>query len=145
MKNYFAIIDNHFFVYPSLEETFEQFKLRVEAEYCEEDVRFSQTVLRVSRRLPKQKNTEFIYIVFFAFSNVTPEHVAKLLIKNKIMNPNNIKSGWWVATDERFVTCYNTKEEALAHIKYQKEHMLSTKPWYIYRIEVKLKIHSLSL
>lgn len=53
MKNYFAIIDNHFFVYPSLEETFEQFKLRVEAEYCEEDVRFSQTVLRVSRRLPK--------------------------------------------------------------------------------------------
>lgn len=61
------------------------------------------------------------------------------------MNPNNIKSGWWVATDERFVTCYNTKEEALAHIKYQKEHMLSTKPWYIYHIEVKLKIHSLSL
>lgn len=35
MKNYFVIIDNHFFVYPSLEETFEQFKLRVEAEYCE--------------------------------------------------------------------------------------------------------------
>lgn len=40
------------------------------------------------------------------------------------MNPLNIRSGWWVFTDERFVTCYDTKEEAIAHVEYQKSIQL---------------------
>ena len=36
------------------------------------------------------------------------------------MNPLNIQSGWWVSTDERFVRCYNTREEAISHVKYQQ-------------------------
>ena len=41
------------------------------------------------------------------------------------MTPLNIRSGWWVSTDDRFVICYDTKEEAIAHVKYQKERMHS--------------------
>lgn len=37
------------------------------------------------------------------------------------MNPLNIQSGWWVSTDERFVRCYNTREEAISHVKYQQD------------------------
>lgn len=57
------------------------------------------------------------------------------------MNPLNIKSGWWVSTDERYVTCYNTKEEAIAHIKFQKEHMHSTTNWYITYIKINFGEH----
>lgn len=35
------------------------------------------------------------------------------------MNPLNIRSGWWVFTDDRFVACYDTKEEAVAHCDKQ--------------------------
>lgn len=34
------------------------------------------------------------------------------------MTPYNIRSGWWVLTEERFVTRHNTKEEAIDHVKY---------------------------
>lgn len=37
------------------------------------------------------------------------------------MKPTDICSGWWTATEERFVNCYDTKEEALAHVKFQKK------------------------
>lgn len=52
------------------------------------------------------------------------------------MTPENIESGWWVYTDERFVTCYKTKEEAIAHVKYHKEKRHSTKNWYIQYIKI---------
>lgn len=52
------------------------------------------------------------------------------------MNPINIRTGWWVTTDENFVCCYNSKEEALDHIKYQKEKMHSNKNWYIQYISI---------
>ena len=52
------------------------------------------------------------------------------------MTPLNIRSGWWVSTDDHFVVCYNTKEEAIAHVKFQKEKMHSTKNWYITSIKV---------
>lgn len=45
------------------------------------------------------------------------------------MNPLNIQSGWWVSTDERFVRCYNTREEAISHVKYQQDVMHSTANW----------------
>ena len=35
----------------------------------------------------------------------------------------------------RMVNCYSTEEEALCHIKYQKEHMGSTKHWNILHIK----------
>lgn len=53
------------------------------------------------------------------------------------MNPLNIRSGWWTLTDERFVACYDTKEEAIAHVKFQKEKMHSTKNWYVQHIIIK--------
>lgn len=53
------------------------------------------------------------------------------------MNPLNIRSGWWTLTDERFVACYDTKEEAIAHVMCQKEKMHSTKNWYIQHIIIK--------
>lgn len=53
------------------------------------------------------------------------------------MNPLNIKTGWWVSTDERFVRPYDTKEEAIAHVEYQKNIMKSTANWYIQYIEIK--------
>ena len=52
------------------------------------------------------------------------------------MNPTNIRSGWWVFTDDCFVCCYNSKEEALDHIKFQKERMYSNKNWYIQYISM---------
>lgn len=55
------------------------------------------------------------------------------------MTPLNICSGWWVSTDDRFVTSYNTKEEAIAHVKYQKEKMHSTKNWHVQYIKVEFK------
>ena len=55
------------------------------------------------------------------------------------MNPYNIKSGWWVSTDDSFITCYNSKEEAIEHIKFQKQKMHSTKNWYIQHLEIKFK------
>lgn len=52
------------------------------------------------------------------------------------MNPLNIRSGWWVSTGERFVACYGTKEEAIAHVKYQKEVMKSAKNWWVQLITI---------
>lgn len=52
------------------------------------------------------------------------------------MNPLNIKSGWWVSTEDRFITCYNTREEAIAHVKYQKEVMKSAKNWWVQHITI---------
>lgn len=57
------------------------------------------------------------------------------------MTPNSIKSGWWVSTDDRFVACYDTKEEALAHIEYQRKYMDSTINWYIDYFEIIGKEH----
>lgn len=39
------------------------------------------------------------------------------------MNALNIQTGWWVVANDRFVAVYNTKEEAINHIKFQKEQM----------------------
>lgn len=55
------------------------------------------------------------------------------------MTPLNIRSGWWVSTDDYFVTCYDTKEEAIAHVKYQKEEMRSTKKWHVQYIKVEFR------
>ena len=55
------------------------------------------------------------------------------------MNPLNIRSGWWIFTDERFITCYDTKEEAIAHIEYQKEKMHSTANWYVQHIKMQFE------
>lgn len=55
------------------------------------------------------------------------------------MNPLNIKSGWWVSTDERFIACYNTKEEAIAHVEYQKEKLHSTANWRVQHIKIKFE------
>ena len=52
------------------------------------------------------------------------------------MNPTNIRTGWWVFTDEYFVCCCNSKEEALDHIKFQKERMHSHKNWHIQYISI---------
>lgn len=52
------------------------------------------------------------------------------------MTPLSIQSGWWVSTDEHFVRCYNTKEEAIAHIEYQKNVMNSTANWYFQYIKI---------
>lgn len=52
------------------------------------------------------------------------------------MTPLTIQSGWWVYTDERFVRCYNTKEEAIAHIKYQRDVMKSQANWYVQYIKM---------
>lgn len=57
------------------------------------------------------------------------------------MNPLNIKSGWWVSTDDRYVTCYDTKEEAIAHIKFQKEQMNSKANWCITYIKINFGEH----
>lgn len=53
------------------------------------------------------------------------------------MNPNTIQSGYWTATDERFVNCYPTLPEAEAHVKFQKERFGKT--LHIYKIEVKIQ------
>ena len=55
------------------------------------------------------------------------------------MTPLNIRSGWWVSTDDYFVTCYDTKEEAIAHVKYQKEKMHSIKKWHVQYIKVEFR------
>ena len=52
------------------------------------------------------------------------------------MNPTNIRSGWWVYTDYCFIRCYNSKEEALDHIKFQREKMHSHQNWYIQYISM---------
>ena len=52
------------------------------------------------------------------------------------MNPLSIKSGWWVFTDDSFVRCYNTKEEAIDHVKNQKEKMHSKANWYVQYIKM---------
>lgn len=52
------------------------------------------------------------------------------------MTPLSIQSGWWVSTDEHFVRCYNTKEEAIAHIEYQKNVMNSKANWYFQYIKI---------
>ena len=52
------------------------------------------------------------------------------------MTPLNIQSGWWVSTDEHFVRCYNTEEEAIAHIEYQRNVMKSTANWYLQHIKM---------
>ena len=52
------------------------------------------------------------------------------------MTPLSIQSGWWVSTDERFVRCYNTKEEAIAHIEYQRNVMKSQANWYFQYIKM---------
>ena len=55
------------------------------------------------------------------------------------MNPLNIRSDWWVFTDERFVTCYDTKEEAIAHVEYQKKKKNSTVNWYVQHIKMQFE------
>lgn len=47
-------------------------------------------------------------------------------LKQIDMNPTNIRSGWWIYTDYCFVRCYNSKEEALDYIKFQKEKNVLT-------------------
>ena len=54
------------------------------------------------------------------------------------MTPYNIRSGWWVLTEERFVTRHNTKEEAIDHVKYQKS-IGSKAKWYIQHIKIKFE------
>lgn len=51
------------------------------------------------------------------------------------MNPTNIRSGWWVYTDYCFIRCFNSKEEALDYIKFQKR-IHSNKNWYIQYISI---------
>lgn len=55
------------------------------------------------------------------------------------MNPLNIKSGWWVSTDDRFVCHYDSKGEAIEHIKFQKEKMHSKANLYIQHIKIKFE------
>lgn len=62
------------------------------------------------------------------------------------MNPDNIRSGWWVSvnnefTGARFVCCYDTEEEAKEHIRFQKEEMHSTAIWWYDYIQIKLMKH----
>lgn len=52
------------------------------------------------------------------------------------MNANNIQSGWWVIADNRYVAAYNTKEEAINHIKFQKEQMGSKADWYYQYLKI---------
>lgn len=52
------------------------------------------------------------------------------------MNPYNIESGWWVSTNERFVRCYSSKEEAINHVRYQKEVVHSKANWYVQYIKI---------
>lgn len=52
------------------------------------------------------------------------------------MNLLNIQSGWWVIADNRFVRPYDTKEEAIKHVKYQKEEMKSTAKWSIQELKI---------
>ena len=57
------------------------------------------------------------------------------------MTPSNIQSGYWVATKERFVACYNTREEAVSHIEYQVERFKSPRDkWTIYHISIKCEM-----
>ena len=51
------------------------------------------------------------------------------------MNALNIQTGWWVIVNDRFVVVYNTKEEAINHIKFQKQ-MGSTDKWYYQYIRI---------
>lgn len=52
------------------------------------------------------------------------------------MNPLNVQSGWWLSADGRFVRPYNTKEEAIAHIKYQRNVMKSQADWHLQYIKI---------
>jgi hypothetical protein len=38
--------------------------------------------------------------------------------------------------DERFVRCYNTREEAISHVKYQQDVMHSTANWHVQHIKI---------
>lgn len=55
------------------------------------------------------------------------------------MTPLSIQSGWWVSVDNRFVCCYDTKEEAIAHIEYQRNAMNSKADWCVQYIRVKFE------
>lgn len=57
------------------------------------------------------------------------------------MNALNIQTGWWVVANYRFVAVYNTKEEAINHIKFQKEQMGSTAKWYYQYIKMSFGEH----
>lgn len=57
------------------------------------------------------------------------------------MNALNIQTGWWVVANDRFVAVYNTKEEAINHIKFQKEQMGSTAKWYYQYIKMSFGEH----
>lgn len=50
------------------------------------------------------------------------------------MKTDNLNPGYWVATDERIVTSYNTLEEAEKHIKFQRETMHNKTTWYIIHV-----------
>nr|DAN01159.1 MAG TPA: hypothetical protein [Crassvirales sp.] len=51
------------------------------------------------------------------------------------MKPTNLSTGYWTCTDEHFCNCYDTVEEAKAHIKFQKEKMNSIANWHIVHIK----------
>lgn len=53
------------------------------------------------------------------------------------MKPTNLSTGYWTCTDEHFCNCYDTVEEAKAHIKFQKEKMHSSANWHIVYITAK--------
>lgn len=53
------------------------------------------------------------------------------------MTPNNIQTGYWVYTPERFVACYNTREEAQAHVDFQINIMKSKQEWFVDYIQIK--------
>lgn len=53
------------------------------------------------------------------------------------MDMNNIQSGYWTVSNNRFIRCYSTVEDARAHIAYQKANG-STSSWRI--VYVKLQI-----
>lgn len=52
------------------------------------------------------------------------------------MTPSNIQTGYWVYTPERFVACYETREEAEKHVDYQINIMKSTNQWFIDHIQI---------
>ena len=54
------------------------------------------------------------------------------------MTPYNIQSGWWTSVDNRFVNRYDTKEEAIAHVKYQKS-IGSKGNWRVQHIKIKFE------
>lgn len=54
------------------------------------------------------------------------------------MNPYKTESGWWTSADNKFVNRYDTKEEAIAHVKYQKS-IGSKANWHIQHIRIKFE------